>query len=240
MRSIKAITFDLDNTLWHISQAIPEGERRTFAYLKRHCPDIAAHYDIPSLRQLMLDILKQQPSLTHQISRLRKLALGQAIQKSGYSNELAQLHAQAAFDLFMDARHEVVLFDHAIEMLDELHQHYQLGALTNGNADINRLPVKPFFDFCYSAEQVLSSKPNPELFQAALSHTSLTPSQCIHVGDHSEHDIFGGQQAGFYTIWVNTDRRPWPQEYLPADAEVHCLSEIPEAISDIETRIKHR
>ncbi len=240
MRSIKAVTFDLDDTLWHINQAIPEGERRVFNYLKQHCPGIEHHYDITSLRQLMIGILKRDPSLNHQVSRLRKLALGEAIKRSGYSEEHARLHAQTAFDHFMDARHEVILFDHAIEVLEELHQYYQLGALTNGNADISRLPVGPYFDFCYSAEQLLSSKPDPVLFQAALSATGLKACQCIHVGDHSEHDILGAQQMGFHTVWVNINKECWPAGQSPADEEISCLSELPKAIGKIESAIENR
>lgn len=230
---IRAITFDLDNTLWHIGDAIRHAERETYAYLTRHCPDLEEHYDIPALRELMLELLAEQPDLTHQISRLRKLALERAIRQSGYSEAQAQIHSEAAFDIFLHGRHRVTLFDHALEVLEELHQRYRIGALTNGNADVARLAVGPYFDFSFSAEEFLSNKPHPKLFNAALEHTGLKPSECIHVGDHHEHDIFGAQQAGFYTVWVNIERGEWPGG-IPASAEVNSLNELPRAIAAIE------
>ncbi|MCF7980742.1 MAG: HAD family hydrolase [Pseudomonadales bacterium] len=230
---IKAITFDLDNTLWHVDDAIRVAEQNTFSYLTTHCPEVAQHHSIHSLRQLMHKLLQLQPELNHQISQLRKMALMKVIVQSGYSGIMAQQVAEEAFAIFLQGRHQVTLFNHALDILNLLNQDYQLGVLTNGNADIRRLPVHPYFDFAFSAEECMSRKPESPLFQAALEFTGLSPSECIHVGDHHEQDIFGAQQMGFYTVWINIDHRKWPGG-TRATAEINCLSQLPNAIAAIE------
>ena len=230
--SIKAITFDLDNTLWHVDVAIRVAEQNTFGYLLKHCPKIKQHHSITSIRQLMFGLVELRPELRHQISQLRKMALATAIEQSGYSNAEALQHAETAFQVFLHGRHQVTLFDDTLEILDRLHQDYQLGALTNGNADINLLPVRPYFDFSFSAEECKSSKPDAKLFQAALNYTGFSPSECVHVGDHTEQDIFGAQQLGFYTVWININNQEWPGG-VKASAEINRLSDLPRTISAI-------
>lgn len=233
--SIKALTFDLDDTLWHNQHAIPEAERRTYEYLATHCPNISNHHTIESIRLVITQVLAEQPELINRISRLRIIALTRVLMESGYSGEIAQRHAQAAFDIFLDARHQVTFFAHALEILEQLHKRFQLGVLTNGNADINRLPVKPFFDFSFCAEEFGSSKPDPTLFRAALEHTGLKPEQCIHVGDSYNHDVQGALSAGFHAIWVNLEGNPLPEGERPVD-EIRCLSELPDAVDAIISR----
>jgi len=177
-------------------------------------------------------VLEQHPELTHQISTLRRKALARALRQSGYTQQQADLHAQAAFNVFLDTRHQVELFPYTVEVLHQLHQRYQLGALTNGNADIGRTAIGHYFDFSFSAEQLNNSKPHPALFHAALKYTGLSGSVCVHVGDHPTHDIQGAQQAGFFSVWVNRNSAAWPGG-TPPSAEVSCLSELPEVIKQL-------
>ena len=71
-----------------------------------------------------------------------------------------------------------------------------------------------------------------KLFQAALNYTGFSPSECVHVGDHPEQDIFGAQQLGFYTVWININNQEWPGG-VKASAEINRLSDLPRTISAI-------
>ena len=82
-------------------------------------------------------------------------------------------YRMVAIEIFLAARNDIELFDGAQRLPSGLWQEplYVLGALTNGNADINRLGLGHVFDFAFSAEQVGAPKPAPQLFNAALAHT---------------------------------------------------------------------
>ena len=58
--------------------------------------------------------------------------------------------AAAAFDVFIRARHQVELFEHAQAMLEQLRRDgYVIGALSNGNADVGQTLIGSLFDFQY-------------------------------------------------------------------------------------------
>jgi 16S rRNA (cytidine1402-2'-O)-methyltransferase len=148
----------------------------------------------------------------------------------GVLEEDARALARQAFHIFLDARHEVELFDGALEILDILSRDYVLGALTNGNADIRRLEVSRFFDFGYSSASVGVSKPAPEMFRAALAHARSHPEEAVHVGDHLLDDIEGASGVGMHTIWVNLDRITPSEDAATPSHVVHDLVDVPRRI----------
>ncbi len=227
------ITFDLDDTLWHVAPVIERANRRTYHWLQQHCPALCERYNENDLLLLKEQILTQRPDLKHQISQLRIHTLRNALSEAGYTTLQANELAQQAFAVFIQARHEVEYFDYAQECLFELKQHYRLGVLTNGNACVKRLNLDHLFEFAFSAEQFNAGKPAPDLFQAALSYCQLTANQLIHVGDHPDHDIQAAQNLGIKTIWMNRKNEPWPGG-RPADAEITSLRDLVSSVEWLE------
>lgn len=234
--AIKVITFDLDDTLWAIKPVLIKAENEVYNWLKQQAPKLTEYFTLESLMHWRLKIYQEQPELAHQISQLRRVSIKQAMLKAGYHNSKAESVAEQAFDIFIEARHQVTFFDTAKPMLEILHRHYSLGALSNGNADIFKLEMGRFFDFAFSAEQLNASKPAPDQFLAAQSFSNAEPSQMIHIGDNSEHDIKGAIAAGWHSIWFNPSGAVYPANPSHGQGptrEVSCLSEIPHAIESI-------
>ncbi len=237
---IKVITFDLDDTLWEIKPVLIKAEQEVYDWLNQNASKLTADFSLEDLMQQRIKLYQQQPELAHQITQLRLVAIKQAMLKAGYGETEAETVADKAFDIFIKARHEVTFFDTAQPMLEALHQHYSLGALSNGNADIFKLEMGNYFDFSFSAEQLNASKPAPDQFLAAESFSGANPQQMIHIGDNSEHDIEGAIAAGWHSIWFNPSGAPYPAKpsspFGPT-RQVGCLSEIPEAIQSIESTL---
>ena len=227
---INVITFDLDDTLWDIEPVLVKAEKTVFNWLEQQAPKLTKHFNEQSLREWKLHIFHQHPELAHQISQLRIIALEKALLHVGYHPDFSKEYSLLAFDLFLQARHQVDFFDTVKPMLEKLKHRYMLGVLTNGNADISRLEHGHFFDFSFSAEQLNASKPASNHFMEAQKFSGVHADQIIHIGDHIQHDIAAALEAGCHAIWFNPKRLPNPQ----AVAEVHCLSEIPAAIHSIE------
>ena len=47
--SIECVTFDLDDTLWHIGPVIARAEKHFYDWLREHCPRIAEAEEPESL-----------------------------------------------------------------------------------------------------------------------------------------------------------------------------------------------
>lgn len=234
-RRFRVITFDLDDTLWDVRPALRRAEAAQNAWLQQHHPKALEGHSEASLNERKRALLKAQPSLIHHISRFRQTFLEQLLLDAGLAADEAQHAAAQAFEAFIARRHDVELFEHAPSVLTELNRHYQLGALTNGNAEVAKTPLAKFFQFAFKAEEVGAAKPDPALFHKALQHSGVSPEEMLHVGDSHAHDICGAQAAGIACIWLNSTGAP--ADGAPASAQIRCLSELPAALLDVEQRL---
>src|SRR5699024_7932245 len=95
--------------------------------------------------QLRQQVAEAQPHLRHQPTLLRQAVLREGFLASGYSASAAQEAALLAFDAFIAARNHITFFPQAIDTLRTLAQQYRLVAITNGNANLERVGIMPFF-----------------------------------------------------------------------------------------------
>ncbi len=234
--AIRVITFDLDDTLWDIKPVLVNAEQQVYNWLKQNTPEVTAKFTLQGFIEWRWKIYQQQPKLAHQISQLRITAVQQALQEVGYSQKESAKMAGLAFDVFIDARHQVTLFDTVKPLLEKLQKDYTLGVLTNGNANIYKMDIGHYFNFAFSAEQLNASKPAPDHFLAAQQASNASAAQIVHIGDHIEHDVLAAQQAGCYDIWFNPDQQSVDDQVQPTQ-QVKCLSDIPKAIEAIENQL---
>lgn len=235
---IRCITFDLDDTLWAVDPVIQNANQTMFAWITEHAPAFLQHYQLNDLADLRQHVLREAPEISHSVTLIRMAQLKHGLQKAGYSVDEVEILAAQAFEVFIQARQEVVFFEHAREVLSELKQQgYQLGALSNGNADIHKVGLADLIDFQFKADDVGQMKPHPLMFEQMLSHTGLRPEQVIHVGDNHEHDVEGALAVGLWTIWVNMTSS---DKTSNATAQVSCLSELPARVAEINQQARNR
>lgn len=233
MPQIRLITFDLDNTLWDVHSVIMNAEAAMRAWLAEHVPGYGQQIDTQQLQQLRSLAVAENPGLTHDVSALRKAVLQRAFVVCGYQEKAANALSQQAFDVFFEARQQVVFFPAALAVLEELAGEFRLGALTNGNADIHAVGLGQYFSFAFSSADVGVSKPAPDMFHAALRHAGVNAADTIHIGDNLIDDIAGAGQLGIHTIWTNhADESPSERDHEPT-ATVSHLQELPAAVEII-------
>ena len=171
------------------------------------------------------------PHLSHDLSQIRLALIELGLVRSGYAS--AAKLSQQAFAVYFAARNEVELFAGTHSQLSALKQKYQIGALTNGNADLAQVGIDHLFDFYFNSAQIGVSKPDPKFFAQAMQHTGLKAEAFIHIGDHPEHDIAGAQAVGMRTIWMNPEQRAWPIGQARACAEIQHLDQLSAAVASI-------
>lgn len=228
--SIRLITFDLDDTFWETTPAIQSAETALRDWLGVHAPRLG-EFPVEALGAIRRMLVEQDSALRHRISELRRRILQHALHDAGYPADEADQLAEQAFQVFLDARHQVQIFPDVQPTLEFLANHYTLGVITNGNADVRRLGLADYFQFTLCAEELGVGKPDPHPFQQALRLGDARPEQAVHVGDHALDDIAGAQQAGMRAIWFNPKSVAWPHDYHP-DAQIHSLAELPKLLLD--------
>jgi putative hydrolase of the HAD superfamily len=222
MRRIRALSLDLDDTLWPIQPTIQAAEQAVFDWLSARCPHVAGQWSLASMRALRDQIASDHPELAHDFGAQRKLSLAQVI--GSQAADPAELVEQA-FEIFLAARNRVKLYaevDHALPRLAAL---LPLISLSNGNADLQRIGLAQHFAARLSARDVGMAKPDAELFHHAARTLDLPISAIAHVGDDPLLDVLGAKAAGMFSIWLNRDGRAWDLPDRP-DLEVTQLTEL--------------
>ena len=229
--TIRLVTFDLDNTLWHVDSVIRRAERETRDWIQPRVPNYATYMNAENVASVRAQTLEDNPDIRHDLSALRIHMMSRAFEQCGLERSEADAVAHEAFAVFIRWRNTITFYDGAQDTLNSLSQHYQLAALTNGNADIQKIGLDSYFSFAISAADVGTSKPSPEMFLEAMRRAEVPPTDAVHVGDNPIDDIEGANRVGMYSIWVNFDAKP---DRVPAHATVSDLPSLVGAIARLE------
>lgn len=220
---IRAITFDLDDTLWPIWPTIERAEKALAAWMAQRAPMTSALFANPHARHdIRQQVMRQRPDISHNLSAIRLEAIRLTLTRAGDDPALAE----PAFDVFFAERNRVTLFDDTLPALRWLSERYPLVALSNGNADLNKVGVSAYFKGGISASQFGVAKPHASIFLAASGLAGVPPQAVLHVGDDAHHDVIGAQAAGMQAVWVNRTEHLWADAPHQPDETICQLNEL--------------
>lgn len=212
---IRAVLFDLDNTLTHRDQSIQQYSK---FLLQQFQSDLFAP-DLEKIQQIIRRIdnggYPKKEELTHPsigasvaFALLQELAWKTEVDFQDLADFWFQHFGQCA-----------VAMSGALELLERLKQQdYALAVVSNGGHAtrlniLQGLGFTDYFDEIISSELVGMSKPHKEIFLHSAESLRVHPSECLFIGDHPVNDIRGAQQAGMQAIWL--------QGFHPEDESLH-------------------
>jgi putative hydrolase of the HAD superfamily len=226
---IRAIAFDLDDTLWPCMPTIRRAERATYEWLREHYPRITDALGEQGLFEYRKAFMNRHPDYRIDLSLMRREMLAELAREYGYDPEAL---SREGFDLFINLRHEVAFYDDVFPVLERLRPHFVMGSISNGNADALRTPLKAYFSHHVSAADVMARKPDPRIFHAFCTALAVEPAQCLLVGDDPEYDIEGARAAGMPHVWINREGADWPDTLARPDSEISSLRHLPELLDN--------
>ena len=224
---IKAISLDLDDTLWPIWPVIERAEKALTAWLSQHAPMTAALFASPNalqeIRQYMHDVvLKNKPEMAHDLGAIRKESIRLALYRAGDDPMLAG----AAYEAFFAERNRVEYYDDALPALKLLAARYPLVSLSNGNAQLDLVGIAHYFQAAVSAKSVGIAKPDARIFHAAAQAVGFEPHEVLHIGDDAALDVVGALGAGMPAVWLNRQDKLWPHDSIEPSLEITSLTEL--------------
>src|SRR5688572_17253990 len=101
--NIRAVAFDLDNTLWDIEPVISRAEARLYEWLQEHCPRIPAALSVEAMREARARIAREEPHNSHDLTYLRMAMLSRLARDFDYDEQLAT----RAYEVFFAARNHL-------------------------------------------------------------------------------------------------------------------------------------
>jgi FMN hydrolase / 5-amino-6-(5-phospho-D-ribitylamino)uracil phosphatase len=219
---IRAVTFDLDNTLWDVDPVLARAEERWLQWLRENCPRIPERLSLDDMRTARMQLAAREPHKAHDFTYLRIASLAQHARECGYDESIAE----AAFEIFITARNQLDLYADVRPGLHRLRARYALGTLSNGNADLSRIGLADLFSVSLNARSVGAAKPDRRCFERLVEDLHLEPQEVIYVGDDPLLDVEAARGAGLATVWMNRTGQTWPAAVRPADIDVSDCVEL--------------
>lgn len=66
-----------------------------------------------------------------------------------------------------------------------------------------------------TSQHVKAYKPHRDMFDYALKMSGLSPEEVLHVGDSLTSDVFGPNQLGIHSVWLNRNNKPLSGDLIP-------------------------
>jgi len=199
--TITDLFFDLDHTLWDFEK----NSALTFEQL-------LADYNIPVALPDFLNVYVplnlaywkafREQRMDKETLRYRRIKDTFDRLQFSIDDDMVYTLADAYIQNLPEHNH---LFPGAIEVLDKLKEQYSLHIITNGFREVQRFKMinaglTSYFNTVTDSESVGVKKPNPLIFQKALTDANCDPANSVMIGDSHEADILGALQVGMHAI----------------------------------------
>jgi HAD superfamily hydrolase (TIGR01549 family) len=222
LNDVRAVAFDLDNTLWDVEPVLARAEMRLLEWLHQHCPRIPEQVSLADMRAAREQLARAEPHNAHDVTYLRLTALERHARECGYQEDIAA----RAFEVFLAARCEVEILTDVRPGLARLGRAYTLASLSNGNADLARIGLDSAFSVSLNARQIGAGKPDRRCFERLASELGLATHNILYVGDDPWLDVAAARAAGCRSAWMDRRAAPWPAELAGADLSVRDCIEL--------------
>ncbi len=211
----EAVLFDLDDTLVDLQYARRHGLR-------------AVQEMLTALKPVPLEELELVHDEQLRINYRRILDGSLSEEEAGHEHMcgicrhygLETYVATDAADAYLRAQQENSRLVPGVEaLLESLRGRMKIGVVTNGSSRHQRDKLEYFdllpLDALAISEEVSAAKPDPQIFQNAL--TQLGVRTVTMIGDSWENDILGATGCGMAAVWLNRYRRTCPDPSLAVE-----------------------
>jgi putative hydrolase of the HAD superfamily len=211
MSKLKAIFFDLDETLLDTSGCRPPAVEASFQVAAREHPQLqleAWRKASEEVKAEMHDLWLNSPNSGAELLREGSRRI---LVKLGIDDTDLATHVSRAY--YRTWVSHLKLFPEVPEVLAALRGRYRLGIISNGPSDLQRYKLKLFdlereFDPIVISGEVGVAKPDQKIFRYALEHAGVSAEEALYVGDLPVYDIVGAKSVGMKMAWVNRSGVP--------------------------------
>ncbi len=236
---IKAVTFDLWNTLVHNRNY---GEFR-IPSLKKALSNVGFNFPDDVVEEAYLGGFRHSSKVikteNHRHVETEEI-VGEVLRILGVENEslLTQLSRMYEDSFLCDPPK---LKEGVFEALDYTKERYALALVSVTGVSPGRLVrgvmethgILGYFDALSFSDEVKYVKPNTRLFLHAVEELGIAPEDTVHIGDSMKGDIVGAINAGMRVIWVKTKEQEIIQGYEPHGV-IESLHELPDVLRALE------
>lgn len=201
MTALKAILFDIDDTLFATTTFADRARRRAVEAMTQSGLDVDPDKAYRELQQVVTEF---SSNYGHHFDKL-VLRLSDHMRPGVHP---AIVVASGVWAYHATKEH-IKPFPDAVRALSALqHSNVLRGVLTNGRTikqaeKLVRLGLQNAFSpsAIFISEEIGVAKPHPKIFHIACEHLGVAPGETMYVGDHRVNDVDPADEAGLVTCW---------------------------------------
>ncbi|MFI5271591.1 MAG: HAD family hydrolase [Ktedonobacterales bacterium] len=231
---IRAVFFDLDNTLLDSELAWRAAVARSQALLRARRPELTDVEVRIAWSEAQRALAERMDAGELRVAQMRERRWGDALALLGISD--ATLASEIEATLAREFLDGVRLFADA-GVIERLRGRYHVGIITNGADDAGpdsqrakalHTGLLDRVDSFLASDAADARKPDPRIFALALERAGVAPAEALYAGDAVESDVVGANRAGMLSVLLWRGPRPVPElsgEQRPARviATLHAL-----------------
>ncbi|MGN6272720.1 MAG: HAD family hydrolase [Protaetiibacter sp.] len=234
-RDIRAVLFDLDDTLFAHRESVEAG-------ILAHRTALGGAFATaePASEFARWNALEEEHYHRYLAGEVDYLEQRRARARDFVAPYGLELDDEAALRWFADYtdhyRASWTLHDDARACLDALPPR-ALGIITNGDLDFQTAKIVATgldalipLDHVIASGEVGVAKPHPGIFELAARHLGVEPRAACYVGDRLHTDAIGAARAGLLGVWIDRRRTATEEQLAEAAREgvpvIHGLAEL--------------
>lgn len=240
---IKAIVFDIDDTLYDTKPAFVQAFEETFNLNlpEEQMNQIFANYN--EQEQLAIAESNSDSDLKLSDEEINFHSLHHTFKKYDLPG-LTQESAKAFSEAFETASSSIHLFDGLTTVFNTLTTKFKLGIITNGSNDVQLAKImKLKLHHWFSREQIITSedakakKPDPLIFTLMNRKFNLRGNEMMYIGSSYFEDIVPAKKAGWETVWYNSHQSPIADPQIIPDQTVKTPEELKDLLMDLAAQM---
>ncbi|RWR02753.1 flavin mononucleotide phosphatase [[Pantoea] beijingensis] len=202
LRPVKAMTFDLDDTLYDNSEVIRRTQQESHAFLQAYHPGLK-DFSVEAYQQLREELCAEEPDIYHDVSEWRRRAVELAMRNVGLTPDEADHGSRKVMENFDYWRSQITITEETHSALAALSERFPLVAITNGNAQPHLFGIDKYFQFILRAGPDGRAKPWQDMYHLASEKLGIPLENILHVGDDLTTDVAGSLRSGMQACWIN-------------------------------------
>lgn len=220
MSQLKAIVFDMDDTLYPERDFVLSGFQAVAAWASVNL-GISESIGSATLFQLYSE-------------GVRNNTFDRWLTIHGIETEIVP----ELLDIYRQHPPNISPFPEAIDLLKTLAQSYQIGLVSDGYLAVQQrkwkaLGLESFFDAVVFSDSLGREnwKPSMAPFKLVLDRLNISPQFSVYIGDNPRKDFFGARQLGMYTIQFKHSRSEYGNLQPPSPD--HCPHLMVDSLAEI-------
>jgi putative hydrolase of the HAD superfamily len=209
MVKYRHLFFDLDRTLWDFERNSSE----TLTEIIENIPllktkNITAHRFIEAYKKINAEMWRAYRMNEISKEQLRRERFHQTMLL--YNLDEPELALNINEKYVSNCSSKPHLIEGGKEMLELLGKKYILHIITNGFSEAQMIKLKAAGIKSYFQEIIISDllgikKPDPKIFEHALTNSRADKNESLMIGDDYEADIIGAQNAGIDQVYFTPE-----------------------------------